>query len=226
LKHVFVGDIHGKVEMIEMALEKDGKIIFMGDFQDSFDRPVKDHAKCYELVLAAIDSGKAESLLGNHELSYMIPKHQCSGWQQDRYEMFMQYKNDINSKFQSFMTFPGNWLVTHAGLHPIVLDYAVKLNQAFEDDPNSFLYSEYAIQSWIDDIHSSAHWIGRYRGGPNSVGGIFWCDFKAEFAPIEGLNQIFGHTAGREIRTRCTPNSFNYCIDCLDHQPTFLELDL
>jgi len=60
----------------------------------------------------------------------------------------------------------------------------------------------------------------------NTVGGIFWCDFNAEFEPIEGLNQIFGHTAGKNIRVRHTETSKNFCIDCLDHKHQFLETEI
>jgi len=124
MKYIFVGDIHGKVELVERALEQDGHKIFMGDFQDSFDRSVKDHEKCYQLGLAAIDAGEADILIGNHELSYLIPKHYCSGHQQDRKEMFDQFKDQINAKFKSFILLPDNFLITHAGLHPIVLQNA------------------------------------------------------------------------------------------------------
>jgi len=217
LKYTFVGDIHGKTEQVERALAKDGKIIFVGDFQDSFDRSVKDHEKCFQLVLAAIDAGKADALFGNHELSYIIPHHQCSGYQYDRKKMFEQFENEINSKFKSFILLEGNFLITHAGLHPIVLQ-----NSVYKLD----LESGSGLQEWANDIHSSAHWIGRYRRGNNPVGGIFWCDFKAEFEPIDGLNQIFGHTAGKGICTRHTETSKNFCIDCLDHESSFLELEI
>jgi hypothetical protein len=162
--------------------------------------------------LDAIESGKADALYGNHELSYIIPEiHRCSGYSTKTHSMLTTHIERVRKNFKPFLELGDNWLVTHAGLHPQV---AEKLSEDWEAEFNHKA--------------SALHWIGRYRGGPDPVGGIFWCDFNAEFEPIEGLNQIFGHSRARtyDIRSMSGKNSTNYCIDCLDTQLKFLELDI
>jgi hypothetical protein len=53
---------------------------------------------------------------------------------------------------------------------------------------------------------------GRGRGGPARIGGLVWLDWNTEFTPIEGLNQIVGHSSGSEVRVKRGVNSINYCI--------------
>jgi hypothetical protein len=41
-------------------------------------------------------------------------------------------------------------------------------------------------------------WVARgiERGGNAAVGGITWLDWRSEFRPVPGVNQIVGHTPG------------------------------
>ena len=211
MKYVFVGDIHGKVECVEAALAKEGKKIFVGDFIDSFTRSVKDHKKCYDLVFDAIDRGEAESILGNHELSYIFSRHRCSGWNSKRDYLMKMYQKIILDKFKPFLLLNESFLVTHAGLTRQLWD---RKKLVFKDLENVLI-------NWWENLDSPAHWIGRYRGGPDDFGGIFWCDFNMEFTPIPGLKQVFGHTPVKSIRQI----DQSFCIDCLDKEHNFLELE-
>jgi len=210
MKYTFVGDIHGKVDCVEHALDKDGKIVFVGDFMDSFNKPLEDQKVCLDLVLDAIEKGKAEALLGNHELSYLQPaQHRCSGFSTITDIVMIHYRNRLFAKFKKFLWID-NFLITHAGLHP-------RVNE---------LRGERDWDEWANDPESSAHQVGRSRGGWSKYGGIFWCDFNRDFEPIDGINQIFGHTRGDSIRTKHTEHSLNFCIDCLDSRMEFLELEI
>ncbi len=62
---------------------------------------------------------------------------------------------------------------------------------------------------------NESHWLfraGTARGGFQRCGGITWCDWN-EFEPILGLNQVFGHTPGREPRNDNSGGCFNVCLD-------------
>jgi len=211
-KYIFVGDIHGKIEQVERALAMPGKKVFVGDFIDSWDRSVEDHKKCYDLVMDAIDEREAQAIFGNHELSYMYDKHRCSGYNSKRAYLMHMYQKSILDRFLPYLLLPNNILVSHAGLtkqlwdrHSLTLDNLSGL-----------------LETWWPDLKSPMHHIGRYRGGLDEQGGMFWCDWNQEFIPVPGLTQIFGHTAGKGIRQKDN----NFCIDCLDHEHSFLELDL
>ena len=212
-KYVFVGDLHGKVECVEEVLSKDGTIIFVGDYLDSFDRTVADQRKTLELALDSIVAKKAIGLFGNHELSYLVPWHRCSGYNTTMQLHVDELRDRMLGLLSTHIRIGDNWLITHAGIHPKVWKGEIRLEDISLENTNT---------PW--------HWIGHCRGGRNKVGGIWWCDFNEEFKPIPGINQIFGHSAsGGEsgIRKIEAENSVNYCIDCLDHHPhTFLELEL
>lgn len=212
MKHTFIGDIHGKVEQVERALAKDGKKIFVGDFMDSWDRPWQSHSKCLELVLEAINKGEAEAIYGNHELSYLYPHHKCSGWDAKRSLVMAQFKDQIEQLFKPYILLSPEFLVTHAGLTSQLWAKKHLTRENLE---------QRLIEAW-PKMSSFVHQIGHYRGGISGVGGIFWCDFSMEFNPIPELTQVFGHTAGDGIRQK--GNSF--CIDCLDKEDSFLEMDL
>jgi len=213
MKHVFVGDIHGKVEEVEKALAKDGLKIFVGDFIDSFTRSVADHEACLELALTASEKGEAKLIYGNHELSYLMPRHRCSGWKQEHMELMLQFSERIDKQFIPHLFITPQFLVTHAGLTNQIWK---RFNLGGDD-------VEARLNEWWTRKNSPLHWIGHYRGGPNEVGGTFWCDWNVEFEPVPGLTQVFGHTAGKGIR--CQFES-SYCIDCLDNEHSFLEMDL
>lgn len=216
-KYVFVGDLHGKWEEVEKALAMDGTIIFIGDYLDSFDRSIGDQRKTLELVLDAIVAKKAMGLFGNHELSYLVPYHRCSGYNRLTQVIVDELKERMLNLLLTHIHIEDNWLITHAGLHPDIVDAARITNKSIDDVT-------------IEDDLTPFHWIGRSRGGYAPVGGIWWCDFNDEFKPIPGINQIFGHSSygGKQgIRKLETENSVNYCIDCLDHHPgMFLKLEI
>lgn len=212
MNYVFVGDIHGKAELVESALAKEGKKIFVGDFIDSFDRSIAEHRKCYELVLAAIKDGEAEAIFGNHELSYLMIHHRCSGFSSARQSLMQEYELEIRKYFVPFILLQKDFLVSHAGLTKQIWD---QNSLTLESLPQT-------LAEWWPDPRSPMHQIGRYRGGYDSVGGLFWCDFRQGFEPVSGLTQVFGHTPGVGIRRV----EDSYCIDCLDRSKEFLELEL
>jgi hypothetical protein len=201
-------------------LSREGMKIFIGDFIDSFDRSEKDHQKCFELVLEAIKKDEAESLFGNHELSYIqpfseirsVPIHRCSGYSYKRHQIIRMFKHELTQYFKPYLLLEPTILITHAGLTRRIWG---QFNLSFDS-------LEKTLENWWLDANSPMHWIGNYRGGIHPVGGLFWCDWNAEFEPVPELTQVFGHTAGHSIRQK--ENSF--CIDCLDHTNDFLTFEL
>ena len=218
MKYTFVGDVHGKVEAVREALSRDGQIIFVGDFIDSFDKSIMEHDECYRLVIDAIEKKKARAIYGNHELSYLMHRHRCSGWTYERGRVVNKYEGKIRELFEPHIFLTPEFLVSHAGLSKFIWD---KEQLSIDLLPQ-------ILAEWWHDESSPAHWIGKYRGGLDPCGGLFWCDFNVEFQEIPELTQVFGHTAkrgpGAKRGIRQTGNS--YCIDCLDREQTFLTLEV
>lgn len=218
-KHIFVGDIHGKVEYVKEALARQGMKHFVGDLNDSYDRSTADHQRCYELVIAAVRKGEADITYGNHELSYLRAGHECSGFETTRMHMIRGMRKEIEETFRPYVLVKPNLLVTHAGL-----------TRQLWDENRLTLET---LGPWLDDRwketpsrhHNPIDFIGTSRGGDAPYGGIFWCHYPDDFKPVANLRQVFGHTRRRMIDQRFPGN---WAIDCLDFNPEipFLELDL
>ena len=209
MKYVFVGDIHGKPEQVEEALQRDGRIVFVGDFMDSFDRSVENQVRALMLALDAVDAGKAVAIFGNHELSYLMPpQHRCSGYTAAADAHLIHLRERMFKTMVPFLRLPGDFLISHAGVMPGMLPHMTEQDFANAESP--------------------IHHIGWSRGGFAAMPGPFWCDFNREFVPTVGLNQVFGHTArgGKNGIRRLDEQSHNYCVDCLDFKTEFLELEL
>jgi predicted phosphodiesterase len=200
-----IPDLHGKVEVAKWALDFSAKeglnLVFLGDYLDSFDRSIPEQYDTLRLVLDAVNDDDVIALMGNHELSYLNPRMQASGFTPGLDAHLMSQKNEMRLKLWNDV-FQDGFLLTHAGLSLAALQ-ANKIDN---------------IQAYLDSDH--IYDIGWARGGSKDIGGIFWCDWNEEFEGIEGVNQMFGHTASTDIRREilADANSKNFCIDCLDYK--------
>ena len=155
---------------------------------DSYDHSTADHRKCFELVFDAIDNGEAEACFGNHELSYLIDRHRCSGWDRDRAALMDDLAIDIHKRFKPAILLRKDFLVSHGGL----------TNQLWEKEGLTLeTLPMWLGEAWID-LNSSMHYIGKCRGGWHPFGGLFWATFREDFRPVSGLTQVFGHTRQRD----------------------------
>ena len=70
---LIIGDLHGNIEVIQAAIEQKttDKVLFIGDYLDSYNRSVEDQVNGLRLVLDACEAEPTvyTGLLGNHELS-------------------------------------------------------------------------------------------------------------------------------------------------------------
>lgn len=211
-----IGDLHGEYRAAEKALDFPGKVVFVGDYLDSYTLSVEDQIKTLTLVLDACESEpeRVTGLLGNHELSYIGGLHMCcSGYKGQTAAAVTLLKEKMEKHLKSY-TWVNGFLVTHAGVS----------NKLLEDLGIS-------LEEYLN-IESLYEMIGRARGGRNSYGGLYWCDWWQEFEPITEVSQIVGHSAYRPsiwdegIVTKHTRSSDNYNIDCINKQkPQVLVVD-
>lgn len=218
---IFAGDIHGDITTMTKIVNKFSgkeKLIFTGDFLDSFSYGVEDQIECLRLALKLAKDGLADVIMGNHELSYLNPEYnQCSGYTADTATYTIHLKNDMWKLLKPYIYIKdANILVTHAGLTKYMWD-------ALEFTHDNFINK---IDKLIESgTRSNYYDVGRARGGINKFGGPMWCDYNYEFEHIQELNQVFGHTRRDMIRPYVygEKNTQNYNIDCLQSYEQVLQ---
>lgn len=136
--------------------------------------------------------------IGNHDIHYLYdnPFVICSGFRMVKNDFIRKCLGDkigeIRDRFLWYIWID-NYLCSHAGLNAYHFKPRMEINKQ-------------SISTWLDKEISQAevnlksnqsHWLygaGEARYGPEKFGGITWQDFNHEFKPIDGLNQIVGHT--------------------------------
>ena len=233
LKTISIGDIHGLDTWKEVNPKEYDKVIFVGDYVDSFTAPnitILENLKNI-LQLKQAYSDIVVLLLGNHDLQYMFEYKDfgCSGYREGMYYSLHELFNEHADLFQSAYEIDVDemkYIWTHAGVHtgwynqrflPTIkntgieeLNLAEQLNVEYEKK-NSTLFD-----------------IGHLRGGYHSVGGPFWLDKRmGSKKPIKYYHQIVGHTATEKIQQydHDLYTSITF-IDCLQGESHFYKLNI
>lgn len=196
MKYLVVGDLHGNWKIAEKALAHEYLTVFVGDYFDSFTASPEDCVRTFRIVTDAAVNKQAIPLIGNHDYHYFGDGCFSSGYNHNTQLYADTMRMDIsgNGMFKYHIEIEG-FLITHAGLSANFFG-----GEATREDVDTYLYTGDYLQ------------VGPARGGYFPCGGILWCDYEREFKAIPGVKQIFGHSAGTEIRTR---DKENYCIDCV-----------
>jgi hypothetical protein len=227
MKYIFVGDVHGDVELVRNVLNFANKrqVVFLGDFLDSFTFSKKDQIDSLLLAIDAVRSGTATILHANHEMSYLDSRMRCGGWNTLMETHILPIKTELTKMMTPAIFLSKKpTLITHAGVSRQLWNH---LNLEIKSLPQLLNEASKDLGSWF-------YWAGRARGGADPYGGPLWCDWNTEFTPVPGLIQILGHTCtfGTPLRfqqrfiskVRYSDN-YDFNIDCLQEVPEILEYD-
>jgi hypothetical protein len=202
---LIIPDLHHnwrQAEKIISSVDAD-RVIFLGDFFDDFDDTPEMVKDTCNWLAASVEKPNRIMLRGNHDVHYEFPfcTLKCSGYEDWKsYIISDCIPKSVWNKLKWYYFLDDKWLLSHAGLHSFNLPPKIG---NLHTDRSRFIaaISNYLDQNIQDGIRLAAnettHWslnAGRARYGSERVGGITWCDFKREFRPIVGLNQIVGHT--------------------------------
>lgn len=232
--NMYVGDIHGELYLLENAIEKfeeekHNKLIFIGDYVDSYDCTDVEIVHCLKEVIEykKKNPNNIFLLLGNHDWQYyyVFEKwYRCSGRraniEKELYDLFMSNKDLFNIAHKD-----GKYLATHAGIskkwyskyYDRLLYYGDKYWDAKGDIDQILNRIKDTPDNWILGT------IGEIRGG-SGAGGPLWAD-KSEMGTNESSkhwNQIVGHSRVPDI-TQVDNVTF---IDCLRTRLNFLTIKL
>ncbi|HEY8598227.1 MAG TPA: metallophosphoesterase [Thermomicrobiales bacterium] len=207
MRTIVIGDIHGDATGLANILEATGaveggtrvpetRVIQLGDLihggtpRGAMRYGVNDH-EALLLGLHYCDT----ILIGNHELPHVWPDagFPTFGGQQPiapkiRAALLAAYDaGQVTSA-----TSVGDWLLTHAGLHPEFMGEGDSPAKSWAHS----LRDAFRRQLLTDRPFYHFKWVGPRRGGPDKHGGIFWCDWRELTAPgvISPIPQIVGHS--------------------------------
>lgn len=204
-------DQHHKVLWIEDFLKSQTytELVFLGDYFDAFNDTVTDAQRtAYWLKYALEDYPDAHFLLGNHDIAYRFPTNHylwCSGNTKAKSESINKILTQEDWAKFKLCHYTQGFLCSHAG----ITKHLYSVAPAVEDIEN---LCQDALEKASKVICTPILDVGRSRGGGRPFGGITWGDWR-EFEPIEGINQIVGHTPNFYVRSNSIPDSQNYCID-------------
>ncbi len=217
-KLLVIGDIHGRCQELEQALEKAKALeafpIFIGDITDSFNKTNAEQSAALIRIADLCEGNKAKCLWGNHDLSYLFPQwFKCSGFSETKRVLFSAGYQKLwkSGNFVPFLSFPfgeKRILITHAGLAP-------KHVPALAKDPINFLVEHFTGDIRAIPDHPLLQ-AGFDSGSWDQMqGGITWLrpsELKEGFTDII---QIVGHTPQNSIQF--IPRLNMWLIDSLEY---------
>lgn len=217
------------------------KIIFVGDYVDSFDISNEDIKKNLLDIIYFKKAlpDKVVLLLGNHDVQYIVPNQLCTGFRGEMaidLEQIFRENRDLFSMAHFEESKGVKWLWSHAGVTDGWLREAK--DHLLKPDRFHAMNRPYArkeineILNWLWETHADVlYQIDRDSGGRSMWASPLWVRPRMlDEHYVKKYNQIVGHTARRSFTSwdyvyRGTEYSIHY-IDCLRHTKSGLILDI
>lgn len=174
-KILCIGDIHGK-NIWEEILEKENdfdKVIFIGDYFDSFDIPFIEQYNNFKKIIEfkELNKEKVILLIANHDYHYikLNPQPRYSGFQENHFLQINEcIEENIKNKNLQMSYSIGEYIFTHAGItktwlnkvgfdkdvHKNIPDF---VNELFYNKPIQFSFDGY--DTYGDNITQSPIWV-------------------------------------------------------------------
>ena len=216
MKTVIIADIHGRITWKDiLEAEKPDKVIFLGDYWDSFDISFEKQLDNFKNIISYREQFEnTVLLLGNHDYHYHRGPERYSGFQ-SKYSFLI---NDQMEKYKDYFKIAhkeGDYLFTHAGVSDTFLkennfvgEIDEFLNDLWKYKPLSFRFNGY--DQYGDNISQSPLWIR-----PKSL--------LKDSKLTEHLIQVVGHTTVERLGV--DPEKRFYFTDTLGTSKEFLVLD-
>jgi len=234
MRSLVISDLHHRFEWVEeyLARQSYDEVIFIGDYFDDLRDSPEDAAATARWLKHSLAQPRRVHLLGNHDIWYAYGAG---------YAFCADNTDAKKAAIDSALTrddwercelchYSQKFLFSHAGIH-----------ERWFSHPIHGVTVEY-IQKICDIGRNNLRignpdpifMAGQARGGGygRQPGGITWLDFDREFQPIDGLNQIVGHTTHaspdspgvRKIMpNELRPRSINYGVDFRNRWVTWVE---
>lgn len=185
---LIIPDIHTEHAWVEVAIAaiNPDQVVFLGDYFDSFFTDPSGQQRTAEWLCDSLTKPNRVHLLGNHDAHYAYdcPSLQCSGFDPRAKKAITEVLGEGWGDKLELAHWEGDWLLTHAGLHPSLWPGSQERFLALCTEARHSL--KYGLQHPLLNC-------GKDRGG-FGCSGILWLDWHDSFEPIQGIPQIVGHT--------------------------------
>lgn len=219
MKHIIIGDTHGRNSWKSLVDLEYDKFIFLGDYFDSYTIPgvIQLHNFNEILDFKRKNKDKVELLIGNHDYHYFPGvREDYSGYQGTKRFEFQDaleraYKEDLLKVVYQYQ----DYIFSHAGLTKTWFDsneldinnIADSVNELFEFKPNKFSFHMGGnLSNTGDDITQGPFWVR-----PQSLNRDHLDNYKF----------VVGHTSVEDIKVF---KEKIFLVDCLDSVKQYLEI--
>ena len=231
MKLIAIGDIHGRgTWQLIVQKENPDKIIFVGDYWDSFDISFLDQMYNFKQITHYARTSDKEVILltGNHDVHYqrwaINSSENYSGFQSIHANDICQ-ELELNQDLMKMAYKMDNFLFSHAGITQTWLE-----NMGIENDENMVDvindFAKYKPQVFSFDYNHTSGYIDGY--GDNLWQGPTWVRPKSlmEDSKELGYIQVVGHTTQNQIdiKDKSTGGKY-YFIDTLDTSGEYLIIE-
>jgi len=229
MKIITIGDLHGSPVWKQIHTEEWDKMVFIGDYVDSFDFSDEEIMQNLMEILDLKQSfpEKVTLLWGNHDLAYYYgghPRHYCSGFRMsmklELYRVFTEKAHLFSAAFQV-----DKYLWTHAGVSENWHENNIR-DEIHQEDINLAETLNRLFRKYYEPLFQVS-WL---RGGMHEYGGIFWAhSSETRENPLPGFHQVAGHTkthSGVLVADHYGNNTSITYVDCLDSSDEFYKLDI
>lgn len=233
MKIITISDLHGRDNWRHIDVDQYDKVIFLGDYTDSYD--LSDHLilKNLEQIirLKSREPNKIVLLLGNHDIQYLhFPYYRCSGFrpsmQLQLTELFTKHEALFQIAHQE-----ASYLFTHAGVSNRWLAHVPEADLRSKLELNLRALDQLADS--MNKVHAhrilrtSLFDVSYLRGGYEEAGGPVWADKRETSTDyIPGLHQVVGHTPVPEFITFGDQTGSITYTDVLQTQEAFYTIEI
>jgi len=225
MKTLIIGDIHGRSNWkdILVAHPDAERVIFMGDYFDSFDISGAEQLYNFNEIICFKEETDKEviMLVGNHDHHYMDIGETYSGYQAAmQWDFNDTLKKNMNHLQVAYLL--DDVLFTHAGVSPVWMDITFdkwsrdtlveQLNELYQVRPTLFNFSHLGWDPSGDSIEQGPMWIR-----PRSL----MSSNKGDDGLKNHFRQVVGHTQVNNIfdsfkATEKAMGSRYYLVDAMD----------
>jgi len=235
MKTLVLGDTHGRSTWkLAVHQDKPDRVIFIGDYFDSFDIKGLDQIHNFKEILHYKKSNpqvEVVMLIGNHDHHYFpeIGYTGTSGYQSGIAPSIMQVIDENREHLQMAYGF-GEYIFTHAGVSPIFMDQVFgkdgwsketlvpDLNELFKYKPKAFEFN--GFDPYGDSQTQTPIWI--------RPGSLMSSNKKHKNGLKRDYIQIVGHTQMQKIdlegSDKFTGGRY-YFIDTMDSSGDYLIIE-